>query len=183
MKAIAIRVHENLPVHVDVDDMVHAGILGLFDAADEVRSEEAGGLLELRQAPHQGRDSGQPAAVGLGFPGPTPPAQTGGSDHARADGELCSAHPPMRRWREKMGVDVERWRQMMLDLRNVGLISASTRGSEQEDLPAPEFPGKPDTQPDSMCAREQTARRSRGCDEDAAGTLSEGRVRSTTPTR
>src|SRR6202046_4398051 len=33
VKAIAIRVHENLPVHVDLDDLVHAGVLGLFDAA------------------------------------------------------------------------------------------------------------------------------------------------------
>src|SRR5947209_9652416 len=33
VKAIAIRVHENLPVHVDLDDLIHAGILGLFDAA------------------------------------------------------------------------------------------------------------------------------------------------------
>ena len=32
VKAIAVRVHENLPVHVDLDDLVHAGILGLFDA-------------------------------------------------------------------------------------------------------------------------------------------------------
>ena len=32
VKAIAIRVHENLPVHVDVDDLIHAGVLGLFDA-------------------------------------------------------------------------------------------------------------------------------------------------------
>ena len=33
VKAIAIRVHESLPVHVELDDLVHAGILGLFDAA------------------------------------------------------------------------------------------------------------------------------------------------------
>ena len=26
VKAIAIRVHENLPVHVDLDDLVHAGV-------------------------------------------------------------------------------------------------------------------------------------------------------------
>src|SRR5271165_3522766 len=32
VKAIAIRVHENLPVHVDLDDLIHAGVLGLFDA-------------------------------------------------------------------------------------------------------------------------------------------------------
>src|SRR6059058_96356 len=32
VKAIAVRVHENLPVHVDLDDLVHAGVLGLFDS-------------------------------------------------------------------------------------------------------------------------------------------------------
>src|SRR5579864_4704016 len=32
VKAIAIRLHENLPVHVDLDDLIHAGVLGLFDA-------------------------------------------------------------------------------------------------------------------------------------------------------
>ena len=35
VKAIAIRVHENLPVHVDLDDLVHAGVLGLFDAVEK----------------------------------------------------------------------------------------------------------------------------------------------------
>src|SRR5579863_1571447 len=33
VRAIAVRVYENLPVHVDLDDLVHAGIIGLFDAA------------------------------------------------------------------------------------------------------------------------------------------------------
>jgi RNA polymerase sigma factor for flagellar operon FliA len=56
---------------------------------------------------------------------------------------------------EKLGVEEDRWRQMMVDLRNVGLISASTRGQEGDDLPPPDFPSGPDTQPDIMCAREQ----------------------------
>src|SRR6058998_1425910 len=32
VKAIAVRVYENLPVNVDLDDLVHAGVLGLMDA-------------------------------------------------------------------------------------------------------------------------------------------------------
>lgn len=36
VKAIAIRVHENLPVHVDLDDLVHAGVLGLMDAVEKI---------------------------------------------------------------------------------------------------------------------------------------------------
>ena len=35
VKAIAVRVHENLPVHVDLDDVVHAGILALFYEASK----------------------------------------------------------------------------------------------------------------------------------------------------
>ena len=56
---------------------------------------------------------------------------------------------------EKLGMDAERWRTMMLDLRNVGLISASTRANENEDLPAPDFPSKPESHPDSIYAHEQ----------------------------
>ena len=40
VKAIAVRVHENLPVHVDLDDLVHAGVLGLFDAASKFNPEK-----------------------------------------------------------------------------------------------------------------------------------------------
>jgi RNA polymerase sigma factor for flagellar operon FliA len=40
VKAIAVRVHENLPVHVDLDDLIHAGILGLFDAASKYDADK-----------------------------------------------------------------------------------------------------------------------------------------------
>src|SRR6266849_4647131 len=40
VKAIAVRVRENLPVHVDLDDLVHAGILGLVDAANKLNPKK-----------------------------------------------------------------------------------------------------------------------------------------------
>src|SRR5512146_1839502 len=40
VKAIAIRVHENLPVHVDLDDLIHAGVLGLFDSVVKYDSDK-----------------------------------------------------------------------------------------------------------------------------------------------
>src|SRR5215831_21077811 len=40
VKAIAIRVHENLPVHVDLDDLIHAGVLGLLDAVTKYDGEK-----------------------------------------------------------------------------------------------------------------------------------------------
>ena len=56
---------------------------------------------------------------------------------------------------EKLGFQQERWHQIMLDLRNVGLVSASTRAGDGDDLPPPDFPSDPETRPDSMCVREQ----------------------------
>jgi RNA polymerase sigma factor for flagellar operon FliA len=154
VKAIAVRVHENLPVHVDLDDLVHAGILGLFDAASKYNPDKQvafssyakhrikGAILDsLRQLDWASRD-----------------LRRRHKQVEAATRDLAATlqrNPTEAEVAEKMGMDSSRWRQMMLDLRNVGLISASSRSTEHEDLPAPDFPSKPETQPDSMCAREE----------------------------
>lgn len=154
VKAIAVRVHESLPVHVELDDLVHAGILGLFDAATKFNPAKKvvfssyakhrikGAILDsLRQLDWASRDlrrrHKQVEAI------------------TRDLSATLHRAPTEAEVAEKLGVEVERWRQMALDLRNVGLISASSRATDHDDLPAPEFPSKPETQPDSMCAREQ----------------------------
>ena len=154
VKAIAVRVHENLPVHVDLDDLVHAGILGLFDAATKYDPEKMvsfssyakhrikGSILDsLRQLDWASRDLRRRHK------------QLEAATRELA-GELHRA-PSEAELANKMGVDVERWRQMMVDLRNVGLVSASQRPADQEDLPAPDFPAAADLQPDSMCSQQQ----------------------------
>ena len=154
VKAIAVRVHENLPVHVDLDDLVHAGILGLFDAANKFNPEKQvvfssyakhrikGAILDsLRQLDWASRDMRRRHKQ----------VEAATRDLAAT----LQRNPTEAEVAQKLGMDVERWRNMMLDLRNVGLISASTRSNENEDLPAPDFPSKPETQPDSICAREQ----------------------------
>ncbi|MGP0075620.1 MAG: sigma-70 family RNA polymerase sigma factor [Bryobacteraceae bacterium] len=154
VKAIAVRVHENLPVHVDLDDLVHAGVLGLFDAASKFNPEKQvafssyakhrikGAILDsLRQLDWASRD-----------------LRRRHKQVEAATRELAAAlqrTPTESEIAQKLGVDVERWRQMMVDLRSVGLISASSRTAEHDDLPAPDFPSKPETQPDNMCSREQ----------------------------
>ena len=154
VKAIAIRVHENLPVHVDVDDLVHAGILGLFDAASKFNPEKQvafssyakhrikGAILDsLRQLDWASRDM-----------------RRRHKQVEAATRELATTlqrNPTELEVAQKLGIDPERWRSMMLDLRNVGLVSASTRSNENDDLPAPDFPTSPDTHPDSICAHEQ----------------------------
>ena len=154
VKAIAVRVHENLPVHVDLDDLVHAGILGLFDAASKFNPDKQvvfssyakhrikGAILDsLRQLDWASRDMRRRHKQ----------VEAATRDLAA---EL-QRNPTEQEVAQKLGMDTERWRTMMIDLRNVGLISASTRGNEGDDLPAPDFPSKPETHPDSICAREQ----------------------------
>ena len=154
VKAIAIRVHENLPVHVDLDDLVHAGVLGLFDAATKYNPAKQvafssyakhrikGAILDsLRQLDWASRD-----------------LRRRHKQVEAATRELSATlqrNPTEAEIAEKLGVEVDRWRQMMIDLRSVGLISASVRSADHEDLPAPDFPSNPDTQPDNMCSREQ----------------------------
>jgi RNA polymerase sigma factor for flagellar operon FliA len=154
VKAIAVRVHENLPVHVDLDDLVHAGVLGLFDAVDKYDPEKQvqfssyakhrikGAILDsLRQLDWASRD-----------------LRRRHKQVEAATRDLASTlqrNPTEAEIAGKLGIEVDRWRQMAVDLRNVGLISASTRATDHEDLPAPDFPSKPETQPDSMCAKEQ----------------------------
>ena len=154
VKAIAVRVHENLPVHVDLDDLVHAGVLGLFDAATKYNPDKKvafssyakhrikGAILDsLRQLDWASRDLRR--------------------RHKQVEAATRDLSAELQRMpteaevAQRLGIDVERWRQMMVDMRNVGLISASTRSTEHEDLPAPDFPGTPESQPDNMCAREQ----------------------------
>jgi len=154
VKAIAIRVHENLPVHVDLDDLVHAGIMGLFDAVTKYLPEKKvafssyakhrikGAILDsLRQLDWASRDlrrrHKQVEAV------------------TRDLSSSLQRTPTEAEIAQKMGVDVERWRHMMADLQCAGLISMSARRPDQEDLPAPDYPAKAETRPDNMCAREQ----------------------------
>jgi len=54
-----------------------------------------------------------------------------------------------------MGVGVDRWRRMVLELQTVGLMSASSYGSDRDSTNTPEFPASHESQPDNMCAREQ----------------------------
>jgi RNA polymerase sigma factor for flagellar operon FliA len=154
VRAIAVRVHENLPVHVDLEDLVHAGVLGLMEAATKFDSAKAvsfpayakhrikGAILDsLRQLDWASRD--------LRRRHKQVEAMT-----RELTAELHRA-PTEEEMAHRMGVGVSRWRQMMLDLRNVGLVSASSRPSDQEDLPAPDFPSLPDYQPDFICTRRQ----------------------------
>jgi RNA polymerase sigma factor for flagellar operon FliA len=149
-KAVAVRIHENLPVHVDLDDLIHSGMIGLIDAATKFdpRKQVAfssyakhrikGAMLDsLRQLDWASRDTRhrhkQVQAVVTEL--------AAALDRVPSDQEIA----------EKMGIEVERFSRMMIDVRSsIGLISASTRGEQHDELPDPDFACPAALRPDEM---------------------------------
>jgi RNA polymerase sigma factor for flagellar operon FliA len=154
VRAIAIRVYESLPVHVDVDDLVHAGIMGLFDAAVKFDGEKQvsfhgyarhrikGAILDsLREMDWASRDlrkrHKQLEAVTREL--------TAVMERAPSEAEIA----------EKMGMDIDRWRQVAIELRMVGILSASARAPESENQTIPEFPATDQLNPDVLTEHQE----------------------------
>jgi RNA polymerase sigma factor FliA len=149
VKAIAIRVHESLPVHVDLDDLVHAGVLGLFDAASKYDPDKKvvfqsyakhrvkGAILDsLRQLDLRKRQKQLDAVTHdlMSRLGRTP-----------TEAEIA----------ETLGLPLDRWRRVARELKNLGLVSASSLRPDPDNSAPIEFPAAPDSQPDHICARRQ----------------------------
>ncbi len=154
VRAIAIRVHENLPVHVDLDDLVHAGIMGLFDAAIKYDGEKQvtfrgyakhrikGAILDsLRDMDWASRDlrkrHKQLEAI------------------TRELAAVAQRNPTEAEIAEKMGMDLARWRQVAIELRVVGLLSASAPPPDSENQNAPEFPAGDALNPDVLTGQSE----------------------------
>jgi RNA polymerase sigma factor for flagellar operon FliA len=154
VRSIAIRVYENLPVHVDVDDLVHAGIMGLFDAAVKYNEDKQvsfhayakhrikGAILDsLRNMDWASRD-----------------LRKRHKQLEAATRELSAVmerNPTEAEIAEKMGMDIDRWRQVAIELRMVGLLSASARTPENENQNIPEFPATDQLNPDVITHQRQ----------------------------
>src|SRR4051812_47186982 len=153
-RAIAVRVYENLPVHVDLDDLVHAGVMGLFDAALKFDSDKQ--VSFKTYAKHRIKGSILDSLRGLDW----------------ASRDLRRRHKQLeeitRQWvatnertpteaevAEQMGMDLERWRQVSVDMRMVGLLSASSRLPDSENQTVPEFPATDALNPDVLAEQSQ----------------------------
>src|SRR5664279_6018255 len=146
VKAIAVRVHENLPVHVDLDDLVHAGILGLFDAATKYDPDKQvvfssyakhrikGAILDsLRQLDWASRDLRRRHKQ----------VESTTRDLASRLGRT----PNDTEVAQQMGVGMKRWHRMQMEMRTVGLVSTTPNPDQERERPQ-EFAAAADYQPD-----------------------------------
>ena len=154
VRAIAVRVYESLPVHVELDDLIHAGIMGLFDAALKFSDEKQvtfrgyakhrikGAILDsLRDMDWASRDLRKRHKKLEAI--------------TRELSAVMERNPTEQEIADKMGMDIARWRQVAIELRMVGLLSASSRGPEDENQSAPEFPAPCDLNPDVLTGQRE----------------------------
>ncbi len=163
VKAIAIRVHEGLPVFVELDDLVHAGVVGLFDAVDKydrtknvafqsyAKHRIKGAILDsLRELDWASRDTRRRRKR----------VETVTRDLTARLGRL----PNEQEVAEEMGVSVDRWREILLELHTMGPTSVATHTDQDADWKEP--PARNDFRPDRMAERHQlkvTLARAIGC--------------------
>ncbi len=151
--AIAVRVHENLPVHVELDDLIHAGVMGLFDAATKYDANKMvafpayakhrikGAILDsLRQLDWASRDLRRRHKQ----------MEQVTQDLTRR----LARTPTPAEIATEMGMSLSRWKTLMIDLRNLGLLAAQLRPTnDQDERPAQDMPCAREQHPDTLFAR------------------------------
>ena len=153
VKAIAIRVHENLPVHVDLDDLIHAGVLGLFDAV--MKFDDTKNVAFHSYAKHRIKGAILDSLRELDWASRDLRKRQKQVDAVTHDLSVrLGRNPSESEVAQEMGVSIERWHRIMMELRAVGLVSTSA-GPDQERDRTQDFAARPDSQPDRMCQRRQ----------------------------
>ena len=150
---IAAHVRRSVSVHIELDDLVHAGTMGLFDAASKYRAEKEvtfstyakhrirGAILDsMRQLDWASRDMRkrykQVEAVTREL--------TVQLKREPTEAEVANA----------MGLDARRWQSLMVDFRNMAYAAASrTRAERDDEQPRREAPCAPAHYPDQVFAR------------------------------
>lgn len=152
--AIAAHVQRSLPVHVELDDLIHSGTMGLIEAATKYQegSETAfpayakhrirGAILDgLRQGDWASRELRkrfkQVEAITRTL--------TARLNRAPSEAEIAA----------EMGLSSQRWQCLMVDFRSLGLAAAKAKSTEREDQPVREIPAAPSSCPGNSFAKSQ----------------------------
>ena len=154
VSAISAHVQKSLPVHIEMDDLVHAGTMGLFDAATKYREDKEvafrtyakhrirGAILDsLRQQDWASRDLRKRYRQ---------------VEILRVD-MACKLNrePNELEMANAMGLSLRRWQSLLVDFRSLGLAASQLQASEREDGYVAEAAAGPANAPDKVFAREE----------------------------
>lgn len=158
VRAIAGQVRRGLAVHIEMDDLMHAGMMGLIDAA--ARYEEGkevpftvyakhrirGSVLDsLRQADWATRKARQ--------------TYKQVEEVTRELGAKLNRRPTQDEIGEAMGLTTEELHRVMGEYRNLREAAIRTRAIESEDGLVREIPAAAEQSPEALCARSEMSKR------------------------
>ncbi len=153
VRFLARRIHERLPQHVDIEDLVSAGVVGLMDAFSKfdpakkvqfrsyaqfrIRGAILDSLRTLDWSPRELRRKGRAVEEAIR-------TLTARAGHAPGEGEVA----------EEMGLGLEEYQQLLGDLK--GLEIGTLHMERNEDSGEEELayvPGRPEEDPLFCCLR------------------------------
>jgi RNA polymerase sigma factor for flagellar operon FliA len=154
VRAIARRVYASLPVGVDLEELVSAGMMGLIDAAAKFDGEKQVGFRAY--AKHRIKGAILDSLRDLDW---------ASRDLRRRHKQLESItseftavmerEPTEAEIAKEMGMSLVRWRQVAVEQRMAGLVSASTRAPESENQTVLEFPAGNELNPDVLTRQKE----------------------------
>ncbi|MFL6449293.1 MAG: sigma-70 family RNA polymerase sigma factor [Bryobacteraceae bacterium] len=152
VNSIATQVRRSLAVHVELDDLVHSGMMGLFDAATKYTSDKEvafstyakhrirGAILDgLRQLDWASRDLRK--------------------RYKQVDAKRKELAETLKREAtdvevaQALGLDSKRWQSLMVDFRNMGAAANQSRAERDDEQPLQDAPCSPANGPDQVFAR------------------------------
>lgn len=152
VRAIAGHIQKSIPVHIELDDLVHAGTMGLFDAATKYREDREvsfniyakhrirGAILDsLRQMDWASRDLRK--------------RQKQMETVTRELTVKLGRTPSETEIAEVMGLTPRQWQCLMVDLRSISNAATQSKLTDDQEQPALEPPASPAEAPDRLCAR------------------------------
>jgi RNA polymerase sigma factor for flagellar operon FliA len=147
---IAFHIQRALPIHIEIDDLKHAGMMGLFDAA--TKYEPAKEVAFRSYAKHRIRGAILDSLRDLDWA-----SRDLRRRHKQVEvlkrslTEKLDREPTAPELAEAIGIDMHRFRAMLVDFRSVSLAAAKLRSNrDTESAVQTEAPCSPDALPDRL---------------------------------
>jgi RNA polymerase sigma factor for flagellar operon FliA len=153
-KSVALQVHSKLPAHVDIGDLIHAGILGLMDAADKydpsrqvqfssyAKYRIRGAILDsLRKLDFTSRDLRRSFKK-----------VESATQDLRA---VLQREPTEEEIAERMSIDIDQLRKIVREVHRSNPVSTSYSFPRESGVMEHDFEGRTEARPDHIFSQVQ----------------------------
>ncbi len=154
VKPIACGVQKTISVHTELDDLIHAGTMGLFDAATKYQHEKE--VPFPVYAKHRIRGAILDSLRDLDWASRDARRQYKQIENVTRDLTVKLQRTPTQlEIAEAMGLDAKRWQNLMIDFRTLGMSATRQTTADSDDQPAREVPCPSTNNPDHVYARSE----------------------------